>query len=431
MRILFVTNFYPPHELGGQGRSCQQVVQGLQARGHETAVLTSMNGTDNKPLEVNGIFRHLYLEMDFVPWRQSVIFFTERRRRESANLQRIDDILRTFRPHVIFVWGMWNLPRSVPRHLEKRALEIVQAVQGTARIVYRFADYWPTLPSQHELYWRKEGRTWYSRLPKRLVARIALRMLQSERRQQNLQFPNSICVSAATRDHLLQAGIPIDNAIIVHSGIDMAHYNVSSELPSVANNNRAGGPLNLLYAGRLHPTKGVDTAIEVMARLLQKGQTDVKLSIAGSGDHTHVTRFKRLVADLGLADHVSFLGQVPHEAMPALLRRHHVLLLPSRWPEPFARTPLEAMASGLVVVATPLGGTAELIDDGRNGMLFPPGDAAGLAQKIMLLLGSPRLHAALAQAGYNCVAQEFTLGTMLDKVEAVLHAVACSEPVPL
>ncbi len=426
MRILFVTNFYPPHELGGQGRSCQQVVHGLQARGHETAVLTSMHGVNNSPVQEDGVYRHLYLEMDFVPWRQSVTFFTDRRRRERVNVQRIDDVLRTFAPDVTFIWGMWNLPRSVPRRFEKRAPE--------AAVLYRFADYWPTLPSQHELYWRQEGRTLYSRLPKRLVARVALRMLQSERREGDLQFPNSICVSAATRDHLLQAGVPMDNAVIVHNGIDLARYN-----GHVPTGDRAAGPLNLLYAGRLHPTKGVDTAIEALAHLLQQGRsaewpsavgghTNVHLSIAGSGDQTHVTRFKGLAADI--SDHVTFLGQVPHEAMPAVLRRHHVLLLPSRWPEPFARTPLEAMASGLVVVATPLGGTSELIDDGVNGLLFPPGDAAALAQKLIQLLENPPLRTTLAQAAYTRVAQEFTLETMLDKIEAVLqHTVASSKPV--
>lgn len=413
MRILFVTNFYPPHELGGQGRSCQQVVQGLQTRGHQTAVLTSMNGTNNEPVEVNGIFRHLYLEMDFVPWRQSVTFFTDRRRRERANLQRIDDVLRTFAPDVTFIWGMWNLPRSVPRHLEEREPE---------RIVYRFADYWPTLPSQHELYWRKEGRTWYSRLPKRLLAGLALRMLQRERRRQDLRFTNSICVSAATRDHLLQGGVPVHNSVIIYNGIDLARYN--GHMSGAATGNGAGGPLNLLYAGRLHPTKGVDTAIEALAHLLQNDQTNVKLTIAGSGDQTHVTRFKRLAA--GISDHVTFLGQVPHEAMPALLRRHHVLLLPSRWPEPFARTPLEAMASGLVVVGTPLGGTSELIDDGVNGLLFAPGDAAALAQKLIQLLENSPLRAALAQAAYEHVAREFTVETMLDKMETVLHSVTCT-----
>src|SRR5215203_3291277 len=69
MRILFLTNFYQVQETGGEDQSCQQVVQGLKERGHTTLVLTSMHGANNVPVETEGDYRSLYLEMDLVPWR--------------------------------------------------------------------------------------------------------------------------------------------------------------------------------------------------------------------------------------------------------------------------------------------------------------------------------------------------------------------------
>ena len=69
MRILFLTNFYMNQGAGGEEQSCQQVVEGLKQRGHTTLVLTSMHGTNNVPVEVDGIYRSLYLEVDLVPWR--------------------------------------------------------------------------------------------------------------------------------------------------------------------------------------------------------------------------------------------------------------------------------------------------------------------------------------------------------------------------
>ena len=67
MRVLFLTNFYLVQETGGEDQSCQQVVQGLVERGHTTLVLTSMHGTNNTPVETDGVYRSLYLEMDLVP----------------------------------------------------------------------------------------------------------------------------------------------------------------------------------------------------------------------------------------------------------------------------------------------------------------------------------------------------------------------------
>src|SRR6185295_13573690 len=120
MRILFLTNFYPPHGSGGEGVSCQQMVKGLKQRGHATLVLTSMHGTNNVPVEADGIFRSLYLEMDLVPWRHSLTFFTKRKAREKHNLQVFGRVLQEFDPDIIFLWGMWNLPYSLPAFAEAK-----------------------------------------------------------------------------------------------------------------------------------------------------------------------------------------------------------------------------------------------------------------------------------------------------------------------
>ena len=113
LRILFLTNFYLVGS-GGEEQSCQQVVEGLQQRGHTTLVMTSMHGSNHVPVEVDGIYRSLYLEMDLVPWRHSINFFTKRKAREKHNLQVFASVLHKCDPDTIFIWGMWNLPYSLP-----------------------------------------------------------------------------------------------------------------------------------------------------------------------------------------------------------------------------------------------------------------------------------------------------------------------------
>src|SRR5688572_4367693 len=125
MRILFLTNFYLVDRSGGEARSCQQVVEGLQQRGHTTLVLTSMDGANNVPVEADGIYRSLYLEMDLVPWRHSLNFFTKRKAREKHNLLHFERVVEQFEPDIIFIWGMWNLPRSLPALAEARYPERV------------------------------------------------------------------------------------------------------------------------------------------------------------------------------------------------------------------------------------------------------------------------------------------------------------------
>jgi glycosyltransferase involved in cell wall biosynthesis len=412
VRILFLTNFYPPHGSGGEEQSCQQVVEGLQQRGHATLVLTSMHGANNVPVEADGIYRSLYLEMDLAPWRHSLTFFIKRKAREKHNVQCLERVLKQFEPDIIFIWGMWNLPRSLPALAES---------QYPDKVIYRFATYWPTLPSQHEFYWRALGRKWYSRLPKQALGHVALTMLARES-PPALTFKHAICVSAATRNRLVEVGIPVANARVIYTGLDAERYlnNRHNHQPSHDNQT-----LNLLYAGRLTAEKGIGIAIKALEKLmLGQNLRSIRLSVAGSGSADYENYLRHLVTQAGLNDHVAFLGHVPAQEMPQLLQEFDVLLLPSTWPEPFSRIVLEGMISGLVVVATSIGGTTEILTDGENGLLFAPGNAEDLAQKIARLAADPELRQRLALAGRQIVVERFTRTKMMDEIEGYLQEVA-------
>jgi glycosyltransferase involved in cell wall biosynthesis len=291
MRVLFLTNFYLVHGSGGEEQSCKQVVEGLKQRGHATLVLTSMHGSNNLPVEVDGIYRSMYLEMDLVPLRHSITFFTQRKAREKHNLQVFERVLNQFDPDIIFIWGMWNLPNSLPAYAEARYPH---------KVVYRFATYWPTLPSQHESYWRTPGRNWYSRLPKQILGHVALAMLTKEAQKAPLTFRHAICVSAATREILVEAGVPVAHARIIHTGLDVKHYLDGGE-PHSQHHEHEDQNLNVLYAGRIYPEKGIDTLIEAMIKLVYgQGRRDIRLSLAGSGSVDYEDHLRQLVNQAGL-----------------------------------------------------------------------------------------------------------------------------------
>jgi glycosyltransferase involved in cell wall biosynthesis len=307
------------------------------------------------------------------------------------------------------MWGMWNFPRSLPALAEALL---------PGRVVYRFAEYWPTLPSQHEMYWRATGRRWFSRMIKGGLGRVALAMLAREKQEYPLRFEHVVCVSAATRDKLVELGVPVAGAEVIHTGLDLSVY------PGVNGSVQADDSLRLLYAGRLAAEKGVETAILALAALVSNGRAaGVSLTLAGSGQEAYTRQLQDLVGRHGLERHVSFLGWVPNEQMPDLMKRHDVLIVPSIWPEPFARVVLEGMASGLAIVATPAGGTAEILRDGENGLLFAPGDPLDLANKIDCLVTDLQLRRALILSGWQTIADEFNSVKMLDRYEAYLQAI--------
>jgi glycosyltransferase involved in cell wall biosynthesis len=355
--------------------------------------------------------------MDLVPLRHGLIFFTKRKARENHNLRYLDRVLAQYQPDVIFIWGMWNLPRS---------LAVMAEARRPGKVVYRFAEYWPTLPSQHEFYWRVPGRKWYSQFPKKVLSSIALSMLARENQYLPLNFEHTICVSAATRDELVNAGIPVSNARIIHTGLDVDLFFHNRLQHQSDDENKT---IELLYAGRLSETKGVETTIKAMELLVgRRGLPRLRLNLAGSGSEEYESCLRQLVVNANLDPYVSFLGHLPYEEMPRRMRACDILLVPSIWPEPFARVVLEGMLSGMVVVATPAGGTGEIVIDGENGLFFEPGNSEDLADKITNLIKDPELRHRLALAGQQTIIERFSIASMLDEIESTLQQVVDFSP---
>jgi glycosyltransferase involved in cell wall biosynthesis len=410
MRVLILTNLYLTNATGGEEQSCRHVVEGLRQRGHTTLVLTSQS--HDVALEADGVLRSLYLEMELVPLQHSFNFFVRRKSREQHNLRCLGEILASFQPDIIFIWGMWNLAKSLPALAE---------AQCPGKVVYRFATYWPTLPSQHELYWRAPARQTYSRLLKGVLSRIALTMLAREKQPCPLSFRNAICVSTATRNGLVEAGIPVAHARVIHTGVDAGAY---SRQTAEHRTLQDDGNMRLLYAGRLVAENGIETVIRALVKLVfGQGLRHIRLTVAGSDWDGYASILRQLVTQARLDSFVAFVGHVPPEAMPSLLKDHDVLLVPSLWAEPFSRMVLEGMAAGLVLVATPTGGTTEILSDGQNGLLFAPGDSDDLAQKITTLAADAGLRRRLALAGLKTVMEQFTWTKMMDEIEGYLQEV--------
>jgi phosphatidyl-myo-inositol dimannoside synthase len=163
------------------------------------------------------------------------------------------------------------------------------------------------------------------------------------------------------------------------------------------------GPLRILCVGRLIERKGQHHLINAVKRLAD-AKIDVKLDLVGTGDARADNEAQ--VVRLGLQDQVSFQGYVSREQIPAHYAAAHVFVLPS-YNEGMSVALLEAMASGLAVVATPSAGTPELIDSEVNGLVFDWGDVDGLAAHLCRLAQNRSLVRRMGDASRRR-AQEFS-----------------------
>jgi glycosyltransferase involved in cell wall biosynthesis len=166
----------------------------------------------------------------------------------------------------------------------------------------------------------------------------------------------------------------------------------------------AGRPL-VLVPRRLVPKNGVATAVR-MARLLLERRAEAAVLLAGDGPQRG--ELEALAREQGAAPVLRFLGEVPQAAIPGLIRRAAVVLVPSSpvkgVEEATSIAALEAQACGRPVVASAIGGLVEIVADGRTGLLVPPDQPARLADAVIALLADPARAAALGAAAARFVA---------------------------
>lgn len=423
MRLLFLSNFYPPAGQGGYEEWCQEMAIQLRHRGHEVIVLTSHQPGDEENNDPSWVRRELHMEMALVSLRNGIQFFTHRHHYERENLATVQSYIRRFRPEAMVIWGMWNIVRAVPVLAE-------QLLPG--RVVYYMGDYWPTLPSQFEYYWKAPAQYWYTQLPKALLGKAARHILSQEIVAKP-RFPRVIFPTVFMRNELVKRGMKPGESLVIYGAADTAAYQQCRCTRHLGATEQPKEKVTLLYAGRIRADKGVHLAIKALARLVQDyGIQTVELLIAGSGDRDYLTFLHYLVRRHHVEPYVTFLGPQTKEAMPALYCQADIFLFTSLWQEPFGRALVEAMAAGVAVVGSAVGGVTEILQENETALTYQPGNIEGLAAQVARLIQAPALRQQLATAGKKMASERFDIQRMATEIEGYLtHLVELADQQPI
>ncbi|HVS13033.1 MAG TPA: glycosyltransferase family 4 protein [Thermoanaerobaculia bacterium] len=219
----------------------------------------------------------------------------------------------------------------------------------------------PWVVAHHNWYRRPDGsQGWRDRLKLRLLRRAAA----------------SISVSRAIAAALATPSTVIPNAY---------REDLFRRLPDVPRDR------DLIFVGRLVSDKGLDVLLDALQGLAHR-DLHPGLSIVGSGPEEATLR--RRCRELELGARVEFLGERTPEDLVRILNRHRILVVPSRWEEPFGIVALEALACGCAVVGSALGGLPEAM--GPSGVTFPNGDAGALADALASTLALPQTTSSMS-----------------------------------
>ncbi len=218
------------------------------------------------------------------------------------------------------------------------------------------------------------------------------------------------CVSQGVADDLGALGVPARKLAVIHKGHDPAWYTAGPRdaLPCPAE------ACAVICLANLRPLKGVDHLVRAMAET----PGHVHLLLVGEERYPGP---RRLAEASPARERIHILGYRPDAT--ALTGACDVSVMPSTRREGLPKAILEAMALGVPPVVTRMGGMAEVVQDGVNGLVVPPSDPQALAAAISRLAGAPDLRARLGQAARETLAGPLHLSRTVDRVEAMLRSV--------
>ena len=386
MKLLIISNLYPPEVQGGYEILCAQVAESLRVRGHQVHVLTTGVPTETGPAWV---LRRLKLTAPFPEPVATGRLHSLRLHLSNAAITR--ETIEEMRPDHIFIWSQLRLTLGCAEAAERSGLPVT----------YTFNDEHPAgfLP-------RRANGTLRSRVGAVIDAAFPRTTLAARR------LRRTTCISATLKQSLIERGVRIPDSRVIYQGIPIERFP-----PALDRTSRSR--LRILYAGQLHEYKGVHTLLEAAALLARERSLPFEVSVAGEGPAAYKARLVALAEQVGAP--VRFLGRVPHGDLPALYRTHDVFVFPSIWREPFGLTHLEAMASGTPVVSTTKGGPGEFLEDNHNALVFNAGDAEDLARALMRFATDDPLSRSLARNARLMVETRFTLDRYVKDLEQFLE----------
>lgn len=211
-----------------------------------------------------------------------------------------------------------------------------------------------------------------------------------------------------------EIGIPAERVEVIYNGVPR---------PAAQHGGRKPGPCRILFLGRLGERKGVPELLQALAGPALAA-LDWQATLAGDGD---VERFRNQAAELGLSGQIAFPGWVGREAVDALLAEADILALPSH-NEGLPIAVLEALAHGIAVIATPVGGLPDMLESERSAVLVPPGDNAALTEALARLIGDEALRQNIAAGGLAVFDRCFDIAVIGKRFLALYDEIARGVP---
>jgi glycogen synthase len=372
MKILVITNLYPPQAIGGYERSMADYARLLQQRGHSVLVLTSDETSLTQNIdtffnvEIKRCLKLLAGWNEQGSWEHPLDIVAQVM---MHNRFIASSILQVFQPDVCLVGNLDSL-----------GVELIEKVIVDG------------IPAAHFVMNSKPG------YPVELAPKTKLYRY--------------IACSNWVKTHLSKQGYPTQTTQVVYPGAAVEEFYQQNLPPR--------DRLRIAYASLVMPYKGADVLMEALSFL---HASDIPFSATFAGGSLmpdFVEVLKDFVNQEGMQEKIKFTGALTRYDLKKLYTEHNVLVFPSRFPEPFGISQIEAMAAGLTLITSGTGGASEIITHGQEGYNFESENPLDLADALAYLPLHPSKWESAARLGQQQAISHFSHTKSVEKLEALL-----------
>ena len=382
MRLLIVTNLYPPQELGGYGQSLAEFGWGLKQLGHQISVLcndASYLGPSGSGANGESVYRQLQLKGSF---------------KGGVSLIKDPKICCTINAHNSSVVNQLLEQQSFDGillgNIDLLGPELINSLIK------------PGIPVLHHVGFMEAPF-----LPQHFP---------------NVKNYQLIAASRAVRQSLNNTGLPVQNAAVVYPGARVDLYGNHSAAPITSKLGSPSNPIKICFAGLLMASKGAHTLVEAAGELHHQGIT-AQINLAGSEFQPgYLQQLKQHAQQTGIKENFHWFGQLNRSKLSRFLSLHHIGVFPSIYPEAFGIVAAEIQASGLALVSSGVGGASEIFEHDVSGLQFLPGRADHLASELKRLVDDPTLLKTIRQNGQQSVRTFFNVIESAKQLEQLFHS---------
>jgi glycosyltransferase involved in cell wall biosynthesis len=409
VRLLVLSDSYPPHNLGGAGEVAHFVSRAVAARGHDVLVLTgaARRADAGETLHDSVRVRRLYIPSpSLLRLHLSVL--------NPLAVAQVRRCAAAFRPDVVHAHNVH----------ERLSFASLGAARAGAPLVFTAHDYLLFCLTK---FLCSAGGSEFRASPSDCIHCRHIRRVPGRNSAVHRMVKRNAsliaCISHAQRVTLACNGfadVPLD---VVHNGLDpnVPTFDIAQRRAFRQKHGIDSRPL-VFFGGRISGAKGGDQLLRAVA----VARRDMDCQVAIAGDRTAYFKIARRLADeVGLAQSaLHTLGWLEGEQLDLAFEAADVSATPSVYPDPFNLMNLRAMAHRRAVVGTCYGGTPEIVVDGETGVIADPWQPKEFGKALASLLADPARAAAMGDAGRRRVEQDFTLERQVDSYLA-LYARAC------